>query len=348
METACLRSLNEEGLRAFALGLGEKSYRADQLANWLHSQDVSSFDEMENLPASFRAKLAEVGAVDVLEEAGKEVSTDGTIKWLYRTRDGHAIETVLIPSAERNSVCVSTQVGCAMGCAFCRTARMGILRDLEAGEILEQFIRTRRHLKETHGGMLTNIIFMGMGEPLNNLEAVLTSVLWLHHQKHYNLARKRITVSTSGVVPAILELARRNPPLQLAISLNGSNQQARASIMPVAHKWPLDELLAAVDEYVRVTDSPVTFEYILIKDLTCSATAARELRRIIHDRQCKVNLIVLNDSENAKLQAPSPEEVDSFLEALSGTGKHVTLRQPRGRDIRAACGQLAVPRKKVA
>jgi 23S rRNA (adenine2503-C2)-methyltransferase len=222
-----------------------------------------------------------------------------------------------------------------MNCAFCRTAKMGLKRSLEAGEILEQIICVMQSAE------VTNIVFMGMGEPLNNLDAVDYACRVLHDQKAFGFGKGRLTVSTSGVVPKIRELVERGTPCHLALSLNGASDAVRGSVMPVNKTWPLAKLIEAVDFYLEATGEWVTLEYILIKGLTCTPEAAKDLIRLVKPRRCKVNAIVLNPSENQDLQPPELHEVESFLESVRAHNIQIHIRNPRGRDISAACGQLA-------
>lgn len=347
-----IKSLKEQELKDWLSSVGHKPYRAEQIQNWLFKQTVLSWDAMVNMPQDLRKQLSESFDVTSLREHQRQISEDGTIKLAYQTRDDHYIETVMIPALSRPgeprfSICVSTQVGCAMGCAFCRTAQMGFIRNLEAGEILEQIIRVQLMMQES-GRSITNIIFMGMGEPLHNLDAVEHTCQILHHRKLFNMGRKRMTVSSSGVVPKIQELVSRQVPCMLAISLNGTNDEVRSRLMPVNRRWPLQELLAVCDEYIQATDHYVTFEYILIRDLTCTPQAAKELLKITQQRKCKVNAIVLNQGDDPQLQAPEQAEIDEFLDIVRAGHVQITLRTPRGRDIMAACGQLAIKQKKVA
>lgn len=341
MEKIDLKSLSETEVKSLFKGMGHKPFRADQVLHWIYNRSAKSFDEMDNVPKAVRDDLNERAFLRSLEEVGCEESMDGTVKWLFKTLDGYFIETVLIPRLERNSVCVSTQVGCAMGCKFCRTARMGLKRHLNAGEILEQFIKTNEWLAKENQVPLTNIIYMGMGEPLHNYNHVKTSVNWLHHQKYFGLSRKRITISTSGVVPNIQAMADDRLPANLAVSLNGTNDEMRKSIMPITDRYPLDKLLEAVDNFIKEMERGVTFEYILIKDITCTPQAAKELLKIIRPRKVKVNAIVINESDDPNLLPPSPEEIEEFMQIIREGNEIITIRQPRGRDIKAACGQLA-------
>ncbi|MDD7297848.1 MULTISPECIES: 23S rRNA (adenine(2503)-C(2))-methyltransferase RlmN [Fibrobacter] len=343
-----IKSLTADELKEWLSAHCEKAYRADQIENWLFCQQVSSYDQMKNIPQQTRDKLAQSFAIRSLTEVQHLISVDGTVKWLFQTPDEKFIETVLIPTNGRYSVCVSTQIGCAQNCAFCRTAKMGFIRNLEAGEILEEIIRVNEYLKETgeidadgKPAQVTNIIFMGMGEPLNNLENVHRTCCTLHNQKLFNLGRKKMTISTSGVVPKIKELVDRNTPCCLAVSLNSTNNERRSSVMPVNKVWPIEKLLEATDEYTRRTDNYVTFEFVLMKGVTCTDEAAKELIKICAPRRCKVNAIVLNQMDDPNLEAPTQEEVDRFLEKVRAAQIQITIRNPRGRDILAACGQLA-------
>ena len=343
-----IKSLTVDELKEWLSANCEKTYRADQIENWLFCGQVSSYDQMKNIPQQTRDKLSKAFAIRSLSEVQHLVSVDGTVKWLFKTPDEKFIETVLIPTNGRFSVCVSTQIGCAQNCAFCRTAKMGFIRNLEAGENLEEIIRVIEYIKETGEidavgipAQVTNIIFMGMGEPLNNLENVHRTCCTLHNQKLFNLGRKKMTVSTSGVVPKIKELVDRNTPCCLAVSLNSTNNERRSSVMPVNKVWPIEKLLEATDEYTRRTDNYVTFEFVLMKGVTCTDEAAKELIKICAPRRCKVNAIVLNQMDDPNLEAPTQEEVDHFLEKVRAAEIQITIRNPRGRDILAACGQLA-------
>ncbi len=337
-----IKTLTASEMKDWLASAGHKAYRVEQIRGWLFRQRVRDWDSMVNVPPALREQIAGAFKLQSLQVATESRSTDGTIKWLFRTHDGYHIETVLIPTDSRASVCVSTQVGCAMGCAFCRTAKMGLLRNLEAGEILEQIMRVMWHLDdEGLNREVTNIIFMGMGEPLMNIEHVHRTCVTLHDQKLFNMGRKRMTVSTSGVVPRIAELIDRATPCCLAVSLNGTNDAMRESVMPVNKSWNLDKLFGAIDEYIERTDEHVTLEYVLMKNITCTPVAARELLRWTQQRKVKINAIVLNDGDDPALQPPSQEEIDAFLEIVRAGQVIITLRNPRGRDIKAACGQLA-------
>ena len=329
-----IKSLSRDELRQFLSDNGHKPYRADQIRIWLFKLFMQTYEGL-NVPTELCKLLEDNFSIKSLKEELKMESTDGTVKWLYKTADDLPVETVMIPTETRASACVSTQSGCAMGCAFCRTGRMGLNRSLEAGEILEQIINVCRDYK------VTNVIFMGMGEPLVNLDAVHRACVCLHDQKAFAMGKGRLTISTSGVASGIAELLERNTPCHLAVSLVAADDKTRESLMPVNKRWNLTVLIEAIDNYLERSGEWVTLEYILIKDKTCTRTAAQDLIRIVKPRRCKVNAIVLNSNENPELQAPSEQEVNEFLEIVRAKAVQINIRNPRGRDIFAACGQLA-------
>jgi 23S rRNA (adenine2503-C2)-methyltransferase len=335
-------------LEALAQSMGQPTFRGRQVSNWIFRNLETDFQKMTNLPKGFLEKLEAQTTCSLLTVKSVQTSTDGTTKWALETHDGHFFETVLIPTEDRRSICVSSQIGCAMGCTFCRTATMGFIRNLTLGEILEQALFVARHLKEKDGTRLTNVIFMGMGEPMLNLENVARACEILNSQDGFGIGKDRITVSTSGIAPKILEWAQRAPDFKLAISLNGSNDTVRSNLMPINRRYPIDVLMKTADEYIRITGQKLTFEYILIKGITCTPEAARELKRIASHRNCKINLIPLNKGEDPALQAPDENEILEFEKLLARGDFTVLRRRPRGPDIYAACGQLATEQKKVA
>jgi 23S rRNA (adenine2503-C2)-methyltransferase len=261
-------------LEALAQSMGQPAFRGRQLRNWVFGNLETDFQKMTNLPKSFQEKLGESAVCEALKVKAVQESTDGTTKWALETADGHVFETVLIPTEDRRSICVSSQIGCAMGCTFCRTATMGFIRNLTLGEILEQVHFVSRHLKTKDGSRVSNVIFMGMGEPMLNLENVARACEVLNSQDGFGIGKDRITVSTSGIAPKILEWASRAPDFKLAISLNGSNNTVRSELMPVNRRYPIETLLETADEYIRLTGQKLTFEYILIRGKTCTAEAA--------------------------------------------------------------------------
>ena len=342
-------------LETLVANLGQPTFRAKQIQNWLFRNLEIDFTKMSNLPKALIEGLQSSAVTSVLSLKASQVSIDGTTKWVFETHDGHFFETVLIPSEDRKSVCVSSQIGCAMGCTFCRTATMGFIRNLTLGEILEQVHFVSRHLRSQESGLnqdreparVSNVIFMGMGEPLLNLENVATACETLNSLDGFGIAKDKITVSTSGVVPKILEWGHRAPSFKLAISLNGSNDEVRSNLMPINRRYNIETLLTTADEYIRITGQVLTFEYILIKDKTCTPESARELKRIASNRNCKINLIPLNKG-NPDMEPPSEDEIADFERILAQGDFQVLRRRPRGPDIYAACGQLATEQKKVA
>jgi 23S rRNA (adenine2503-C2)-methyltransferase len=334
-------------LESFVVSLGEPAFRARQIHNWMFRNLETDFAKMTNLPKPLQEKLEGAATCTVLKVKASQKSTDGTTKWVFETHDGHFFETVLIPTEDRRSICVSSQIGCAMGCTFCRTATMGFIRNLTLGEILEQAHWVSRHVKAQDGGRISNAIFMGMGEPLLNLENVAQACEALNSQDCFGIAKDKITVSTSGVAPKILEWGARAPDFKLAISLNGSNDTIRSELMPINRRYNIDTLLKTADEYIRLSGQKLTFEYILIQGRTCTPEAARELKRIASHRHCKINLIPLNRG-NPDMQPPTDEEIAEFERILAQGDFQVLRRRPRGPDIYAACGQLATEQKKVA
>lgn len=336
-----LSELTFAELQEWLVSEGLPKFRAAQVQEWLWTHLATSFDQMTNLSKDLRALLTEHAEVGVLSEVEQQVSEDGTAKWAFQDADGKRFETVMIPDEDRRTACISSQVGCAMGCSFCRTAQMGFLRNLTPGEILQQVAHVKRWLRDTHQPNLSNIVFMGMGEPLNNLPSLLQACETLTSPKGFGMSPRRITISTSGLVERIAELARTAPQYHLAISLNSSNDAMRDEVMPVNRRHPIAELLEAGDAWSQAADWPVTYEYVLIGDVTCTPESAREVVALLADRNCKLNLIPLNPASDIPLRSPTEAEIGVFERIVHGAGLLVFRRKPKGRDILAACGQLA-------
>jgi 23S rRNA (adenine2503-C2)-methyltransferase len=340
-EGQTLSDMDVGTLQSWLGELGQPKFRALQIQEWLWTHLAVSLEEMTNLPKSLRLLLSEqveTGALCVVQE---QVSVDGTAKWAFEGHGTGRFETVMIPDEDRRTACISSQVGCAMGCAFCRTAQMGFVRNLSRGEILQQVAHVQRWLRDRKEPALTNIVFMGMGEPLNNLPQVLSACATLTDPKGFGMSPRRITISTSGLVERIRELSETAPQYHLAISLNSSNDTTRDQVMPVNRRHPLSELLQAGDAWSRAADWSVTYEYVLIGDVTCTAQAAHETVALLGNRRCKLNLIPLNASEDIPLRAPTELEIQEFEGIVREGGLQVFRRKPKGRDILAACGQLA-------
>jgi 23S rRNA (adenine2503-C2)-methyltransferase len=365
-----LRGYSLEGLSAVLAELREKPYRSKQLYRWLHQRGAASFEEMTDLPRELRAALAERFELRTLEMADERRSSDGTIKWKWRTVDGRFIESVYMPhlaprgasaepdaqeddedealpelnNRERRTLCVSTQVGCAIGCTFCMTGTMGLSRNLGPGEIADQIHRANRRLLELGEGPaprpLTNLVFMGMGEPLHNFENLKAALDLLLSEDGPNFSHRHVTVSTSGLVPQIRQLGEETR-VKLAISLNATTDAQRDVLMPINKRYPLAELLEACRTFPMKQGRRITFEYVLLRGVNDTDADADRLARLVAGIPAKVNLIPYNDNPDLGFHAPEPGRVEAFRDRLAG--RHITavVRRNRGRDIAAACGQLA-------
>jgi 23S rRNA (adenine2503-C2)-methyltransferase len=335
-----LKDYSIDGLRECLARDGHEPYRADQIAGWLYQRGVDDFERMTDLALPLRARLDESWETRALSVAGLERSRDGTLKAVLRARDGAEIESVLIPEEDRTTLCISTQVGCAMACGFCATGSLGFRRNLSTAEIIDQVCRMREAVEEDR--RITNIVFMGMGEPLLNLSAVVEAVRILIHPKAFAMAPRRVTVSTVGIVPKIEELLTA-VPVNLAVSLHATTDAVRERLVPIGRRFPLADLLGRLRELDCITPRrPVFFEYTLIAGLNDSEEDARRLAPLLAGIPSKVNLIPMNPHADSPLRPPSEEVIDRFLRIVAAAGMLVTLRRPRGEDIDAACGQLAL------
>jgi 23S rRNA (adenine2503-C2)-methyltransferase len=328
----------EEELGAFFAARGAGAYRVRQTLAWLYRRDALGFDEMTDLSLPLRQGLAAAFELAAPQVERVERSTDGTVKHLWRMHDGELLESVLIPSADRLTLCMSSQAGCAMACVFCATGWSGYRRQLTTGEIVAQFRGARRYAREHDLGPITNIVFMGMGEPLANRRAVMPALTLLNQS--YELGARRITVSTVGVVPGILELAARPEQFRLAVSLHAPNAGLRRQLVPLEKKHPLPELMEALDHFEAAGGRRITFEYVMIEGINDALEHARELAGLVRRFQSHVNLIPFNPIPGSDWQPSPPERLRAFAELLEREGVPATIRSPRGRDIAAACGQL--------
>lgn len=348
--TANLLNFDLEGLAAFCEGLGEKRFRATQLFRWIHQRGASDFDQMTDLARSLREKLktrAHVAALPVISEHN---SADGTIKWLFDVGDGNAIEAVFIPEDDRGTLCISSQAGCAVGCRFCSTGHQGFSRNLSTSEILAQLWFAEHSLRQQQGTsvrVISNVVMMGMGEPLQNYTALLPALRVMLDDHAYGLSRRRVTVSTSGVVPFIEKLAA-DCPVALAVSLHAPEDALRDQLVPLNRKYPLDELLATCHRYLaRAPRDFITFEYCMLDGVNDSEQQARQLVALVlrHSNGrtgwCKFNLIPFNPFPASGLVRSTHEAVQLFANVLVSAGIVTTIRKTRGDDIDAACGQLA-------
>lgn len=342
-ERLALLDFSRDELRRFVVdAMGEKKFRADQLFQWLYTHLAADIDQMTNLSKSFRARLKPLVRLEPIEYMGVQRSgADGTSKLTFRCDDNAVIETVLIPSENRNTLCISSQVGCAMGCTFCFTAKMGLNRHLTTAEIVGQVVLARRHLSEEFGH-IGNIVFMGMGEPLHNYDNVVRAVHILTDQMGLDFSRRRVTVSTSGLVPQIRKFGQ-DCDVQLAVSLNGTSDEQRSQLMPVNDRWGIHELLDAVREFPLERRERVTLEFVMIKGITDRLEDAERLADLVEDLACMVNLIPFNPHPGTPFQTPDEADIDAFQAYLMQRGIHTLRRKTRGRDEMAACGQLGKP-----
>lgn len=345
-----IKSLQFDELEKLVEKLGGPSYRARQIADWLYQKRVQSFEDMTDLPRDFRARLAKEFAfatIDIVRVLG---SHDTTRKFLFRLVDESLIETVLIPASpalygsrsDRRTVCVSTQVGCAYGCKFCASGLEGFSRNLHPNEIVDQIIAIEREI----GDKVDNLVFMGMGEPLANLDNVIHAIRIINAPWGLGIGARHITLSTSGLAPKIRKLAGEKLQIRLAISLHGATDEVRSQIMPINRRYNLETLLAACDYYARHKKQRLTFEYILIENVNDTPEQARRLGRIAHRLGAKVNLIPYNSVHGLPWSRPSPEQQERFLSILRQSDVAATLRREKGHDIDAACGQLRLQTKR--
>ena len=347
METYNLLGMPRHQLEQFFAVLDERSFRATQVIKWIHQQGVRDFERMTNLSKSLRERLGQVAMVEVPEVRGHQVSTDGTHKWLVSAGGHNSIETVFIPESERGTLCVSSQVGCALNCRFCATAQQGFNRNLTAAEIIGQLWLATGLLEGSANQPITNIVMMGMGEPLLNFENVVSAMQIMLEDNAYGLARRRVTLSTAGMVPGIQRL-KKICPVSLAVSLHAPNDALRDEIVPLNKTYPIASLLDACRDYVEVSPKAnITFEYVMLDGINDAPYLAKQLVKILAGIPSKVNLIPFNSFPGASYRCSTPKAIDAFREILMDAGLMTMTRKTRGDDIDAACGQLAgqvVPR----
>jgi len=333
----------ETALKDFFASLGEKPFRARQMLQWIHQRNVDAFEEMTDLSKSLREQLAEVASVQLPQVISEQQSADGTVKWLFESGAGQAVETVFIPEPDRGTLCISSQVGCALDCAFCATGAQGFNRNLQVDEIIGQVTHANRNLPVRPNGKpaVTNVVFMGMGEPLANFRNVLLALELLLSDFAYGLSRRRITVSTSGVVPNIEKLGDAQN-VSLAVSLHAPNDALRDKLVPINRMHPINELLDACWRYAaKRANRFITFEYVMLRDVNDSLQHADELAALLAGRPAKVNLIPFNPFTGNEFQRSRSTTIREFQDRLRERGLIATTRRTRGDDIDAACGQLA-------
>lgn len=339
-----LLNFNEAQMRDFFSSLGEQPYRARQVLQWIHHFGQTDFAQMTNLSKTLREKLSSACEIRVPEIITTQASQDGTHKWLLKLSCGNCIETVFIPEKTRGTLCVSSQVGCGLNCTFCSTAKQGFNRNLTPAEIIGQVwvaVRTLSQAKGEHDKRVTNVVMMGMGEPLLNFDAVVTAMDIMLDDFAYGLAKRRVTLSTSGVIPEMLRL-RAASPVALAVSLHAPTDELRNILVPINKKYPLDQLMAVCRDYFK--DEPrrvVTFEYVMLKGVNDQPEHAKALCKLLRDVPAKVNLIPFNPFPMAEYECSEPETIIKFRDFLIQKGINTITRKTRGDDIDAACGQLA-------
>ncbi|HGK7683224.1 TPA: 23S rRNA (adenine(2503)-C(2))-methyltransferase RlmN [Legionella pneumophila] len=339
-----LLNYNYSQLRELLMAWDEKPFRAQQLFQWIHQVGICDFAQMTNLGKVLRSKLSQLACVDLPEIVACQKSADGTHKWLLKLECGNCIETVFIPEANRGTLCVSSQVGCALNCSFCSTAKQGFNRNLSTAEIIGQVWLAARELSDNHGihdKKITNVVMMGMGEPLLNFDNVVSAMNIMMDDLAYGLSKRRVTLSTSGVLPE-MERLREVSPVALAVSLHAPTDELRNELVPINKKYPLSQLISLCKRYFK--DEPrrkVTFEYVMLKGVNDQPEHASQLIKLLHNVPAKVNLIPFNPFPLTQYQRSSRETIDAFREKLMKHGINTITRKTRGDDIDAACGQLA-------
>ena len=316
--------------------LGEKPFRAEQIFKWLYIEQVKDFNEMTNLSLELREKLKQNYTICNYNILKKQESKDGTIKYLFDVLDGNAIDTVLMSYHHGYSICVSSQIGCKMGCKFCASTGINFIRSLTSGEIVEQILA----VEQDTGFRISNVVFMGIGEPLDNYENVVNAIHIINNQKGLNIGARHISISTSGLVPQIYRLAEENIQCTLSISLHATNNKKRSNMMPVNNAYPIEELMQACRDYIKKTNRRISFEYALAKDNNDNLEDAKELVKLLKGMICHVNLIPINKIENGKFSKSTNENIIKFRDYLNEHGIVATIRRELGSDIDAACGQL--------
>ncbi|MEK4698827.1 23S rRNA (adenine(2503)-C(2))-methyltransferase RlmN [Solibacillus sp. FSL R7-0668] len=332
-------SLRLDEMKEWLTTNGEKAFRAGQIFEWLYEKRVKTFEEMSNLSKGLREKLEAEFALTTLSTIIKQESKDGTIKFLFQLQDGYSIETVLMRHDYGNSICVTTQVGCRIGCTFCASTLGGLKRHLMAGEIVEQVVKVQQQLDQTNE-RVSSIVIMGIGEPFDNYDAMMNFLKIMNDDKGLNIGARHITVSTSGIVPKIYQFADEGMQINFAVSLHAPNQEARQKLMPIAKAYKLEELMEAVNYYTKKTGRRVTFEYGLMSGENDTEEVALELAKLIKNIKCHVNLIPINYVPERDYVRTSRSKIFAFEKTLKDQGINVTIRREQGADIAAACGQL--------
>lgn len=331
-----IKDYDLEELKQEFIEIGEKAFRAGQVFKWLYEAKVTNFDEMTNLSLELREKLKQTYEMHNFNILKKQESLDGTKKYLFDVLDGNAIETVLMSYHHGYSICVSSQIGCKMGCKFCASTGIKFIRNLTSGEIVEQILAVERD----NGIRISNVVFMGIGEPLDNYENVVNAIRIINNQKGINIGARHISISTSGLVPKIYQLAEENIQCTLSISLHATTDEKRSEMMPVNNRYNIEELLQACKDYIKKTNRRISFEYALAKDNNDNLEDAKRLVKLLKGMICHVNLIPINKIENGKFVKSTNNNIIKFRDYLNEHGIVATIRRELGSDIEAACGQL--------
>jgi 23S rRNA (adenine2503-C2)-methyltransferase len=335
-----IKNISKDELIKALVKIGEKPYRATQIFRWLYKAGVKSFDEMTDLNKELREKLKDefhITKISALDS--KRSLIDGTTKYLLKLEDSHTIESVFLPEDERTTLCLSSQVGCKFGCSFCASAPFGFVRNLKASEILDEILFIKSHNKDR---AITNIVFMGIGEPLDNYNNVMRAIRILNDEDAFKIGARKITISTCGIIPGMEKMAGEKLQIELAVSLHSPDDKIRSKIVPINKRYPLHDLITACKEYTTQTKRIITFEYILIKGVNASEGDAFKLAKLLTGLNCKVNIISYNQIKAKGYEAPSTEDVKNFFRTLKSRGINVMLRKSKGEDIDAGCGQLRI------
>lgn len=338
-----LLGLDKKAMQEFFESIGEKPWRADQVLKWIHFNGMQDFQAMTNISKDLRQKLTDIAEIAVPQIIFEKAAKDGTYKWLFKLYDGNCIETVFIPEKTRGTLCISSQVGCVLNCDFCSTGKQGFNRNLSTAEIISQLwiaVRKLSQLNGLHDRSVTNVVMMGMGEPLLNLDNVLPALSLMLDDSAYGLSKRRVTVSTAGVIPGLLKL-RETTDVALAVSLHAPNDALRDQIVPLNKKYPLKELMSVCREYFKDDKRrSITMEYVMLAGVNDTAIHAKQLIKVLSGVQAKVNLIPFNPFPNTEYQRSDADTIDRFKDILMKAGLNTTVRRTRGDDIDAACGQL--------
>ncbi len=335
-----IKNISKDELIKELVRMGEKPYRATQVFRWLYRAGVKSFDEMTDLNKTLREKLKDKFHITkIIALDSKRSLYDGTTKYLLKLEDSHTIEAVLLPEDERTTLCLSSQVGCKFGCSFCASAPFGFVRNLKASEILDEVLFIKTHNKDL---AITNIVFMGIGEPLDNYNNVIRAIRILNDEDAFKIGARKITISTCGIIPGIERIADEKLQIELSVSLHSTDDKIRSKLVPINKRYPLNDLIAACKDYTKQTKRIITFEYILIKGVNASEGDAFRLVRLLTGLMCKVNVISYNQIKAKGYEAPTIDGVKNFIRTLKSRAVNVMLRKSKGEDIDAGCGQLRI------